>query len=201
MIAETEISQYIGSLGAKTSTPGGGAAAALTGAQAIALIEMVSQFTTGDVPEIASIIERAQRLTPTMLALGDDDANCFKALMATYTLPKSTEDEKSQRTKSIQLCLEAAATVPLNVIKTITGVIPDIVYLADHGNRNLITDVAIAASLGQSALTSSKLNVLINLKHTRNENFRGAALEIIDSIPASLRQLQNVIDEISAQLH
>ena len=201
MIAKTEISQYIENLGAKTSSPGGGAVAAVTGAQSIGLIEMVCQFTPENETAIANIVQRTQILAPKMLALGDDDVVCFEALMASYKLPKSTTSEKSERTQSIQVCLAAAATVPLNIIKIINGVIPDIQYLADYGNPNLITDVAIAASLGQSALTSSQLNVLINLKQIRDQTFRVQALGVLDSIPANLLLLQNIVDEITEQLN
>ena len=201
MIAKTEIGQYIENLGAKTSSPGGGAVAAVTGAQSIGLIEMVCQFTPENETAIANIVQRTQTLAPKMLALGDDDVVCFEALMASYKLPKSTTSEKSERTQSIQVCLAAAATVPLNIIKIINGVIPDIQYLADYGNPNLITDVAIAASLGQSALTSSQLNVLINLKQIRDQTFRVQALGVLDSIPANLLLLQNIIDEITEQLN
>ena len=203
MIAKAEIAQYIENLGAKTSSPGGGAVAAVTGAQSIGLIEMVCQFTPENKNEtaIASIVQRTQILAPKMLALGDDDVVCFEALMASYKLPKSTDSEKSKRTQSIQVCLAAAATVPLDIIKIINGVIPDIRYLADYGNSNLITDVAIAASLGQSALTSSQLNVLINLKQIRDQTFRVQALDVLDSIPANLLLLQNIIDEITEQLN
>ena len=203
MIAKAEIAQYIENLGAKTSSPGGGAVAAVTGAQSIGLIEMVCQFTPENKSEttIASIVQRTQSLAPKMLALGDDDVVCFEALMASYKLPKSTTSEKSKRTQSIQVCLAAAATVPLNIIKIINGVIPDIQYLADYGSPNLITDVAIAASLGQSALTSSQLNVLINLKQIRDQTFRAQALGVLDSIPANLLLLQNIVDEITEQLN
>ena len=201
MIAKAEIGQYIENLGAKTSSPGGGAVAAVTGAQSIGLIEMVCQFTPENETAIASIVQRTQILAPKMLALGDDDVVCFEALMASYKLPKSTDSEKSKRTQSIQVCLAAAATVPLDIIKIINGVIPDIRYLADYGNSNLITDVAIAASLGQSALTSSQLNVLINLKQIRDQTFRVQALDVLDSIPANLLLLQNIIDEITEQLN
>ena len=201
MIAKAEIGQYIENLGAKTSSPGGGAVAAVTGAQSIGLIEMVCQFTPENETAIANIVQRTQILAPKMLALGDDDVVCFEALMASYKLPKSTTSEKSKRTQSIQVCLAAAATVPLDIIKIINGVIPDIQYLADYGNPNLITDVAIAASLGQSALTSSQLNVLINLKQIRDQTFRVQALGVLDSIPANLLLLQNIIDEITEQLN
>jgi len=201
VIAKAEIGQYIENLGAKTSSPGGGAVAAVTGAQSIGLIEMVCQFTPENETAIANIVQRTQILAPKMLALGDDDVVCFEALMASYKLPKSTTSEKSKRTQSIQVCLAAAATVPLNIIKIINGVIPDIQYLADYGNPNLITDVAIAASLGQSALTSSQLNVLINLKQIRDQTFRAQALGVLDSIPANLLLLQNIVDEITEQLN
>ena len=201
MIAKAEIGQYIENLGAKTSSPGGGAVAAVTGAQSIGLIEMVCQFTPENETAIANIVQRTQTLAPKMLAHGDDDVVCFEALMASYKLPKSTTSEKSKRTQSIQVCLAAAATVPLNIIKIIHGVIPDIQYLTDYGNPNLITDVAIAASLGQSALTSSQLNVLINLKQIRDQTFRVQALGVLDSIPANLLLLQNIIDEITEQLN
>ena len=200
MIAQAEIGQYIENLGAKTSSPGGGAAAAVNGAQAIGLIGMVCQFTSENESAITAIIQRTQSLAPKMLALGDDDVVCFEALMNSYKLPKSTDSEKSKRTQSIQVCLAAAATVPLNIIKTINAVIPDIEYLTDYGNSNLITDVAIAASHGQSTLTSSQLNVLINLKQIRDQTFRAQALNILDSIPANMLLLQNIIDKITEQL-
>ena len=102
MIAKAEIAQYIENLGAKTSSPGGGAVAAVTGAQSIGLIEMVCQFTPENENEnksetaIASMVQRTKILAPKMLALGDDDVVCFEALMASYKLPKSTTSEKSE---------------------------------------------------------------------------------------------------------
>ncbi len=200
MIASTEVGKYVIALGAKTSTPGGGAAAAITGAQTSALVEMVCQFTGNNETAIAPILLRAQRLGQKMLELGDDDVSCFNALMSTYKLPRSTEAEKSKRTESIQSSLIAAATVPINVIKLINDLIPDIQYLVANGNQNLITDVAIAASLGQSTLTSSRFNVLINLKHIHDQTFKEDALAILDTIPVKLQLLQTIIDEVTEQL-
>jgi formiminotetrahydrofolate cyclodeaminase len=200
VIASTHLEEYTQNLGAKTPTPGGGAAAAVTGAQSAALAEMVCNFTKGNEQLIALIHNRSQQTRQSMLEFGDQDIASFDALMASYKRPKTTTDETTKRDEAIQSCLIAAANVPLDMIKVIHELVPDIQNLAKFGNQNLMTDVGISACLAQATLTSSRFNVLINLRQIRNKAFREKALNVLGALSKDHQLLQMVVDEISEQL-
>jgi formiminotetrahydrofolate cyclodeaminase len=200
VIASTPLGEYTQNLGAKTPTPGGGAAAAVTGAQAAALAEMVCNFTKENEHLIVPILHRSKQIRQSMLEFGDQDIASFDALMASYKLPKTTNDEATNRTEVIQSCLIAAANVPLDMIKVIHELVPDIQNLAKLGNQNLMTDVGISACLAQATLNSSRFNVLINLRQIRNKAFREKALKVLGALSKDHQLLQVVVDEISKQL-
>ena len=200
MIASTQLEEYTQNLAAKTPTPGGGAAAAVTGAQSAALAEMVCNFTKESPKDIVPILHRSQQIRQSMLKFGDQDIASFNALMASYKLPKTTEEEVTKRKEKVQSCLIAAANVPLNMIKAIHTLVPDIQILAKLGNRNLITDVGISACLAQASLSSSQFNVLINLRQIRDSAFREKALNALRTLSQDHQLLQIVMDELSEQL-
>lgn len=200
MIASTQLDEYTQNLGAKTPTPGGGAAAAVTGAQSAALAEMVCNFTKENELDIVAILHRSQQIRQSMLEFGDQDIASFDALMASYKLPKITIDEAAKRKETIQSCLIAAANVPLNMIKAIHKFVPDIQYLAKFGNQNLVTDVGISACLAQATLSSSRFNVLINLRQIRHPAFREKALSTLSLLSQDHQLLQVVVDELGEQL-
>lgn len=200
MIKTATIDEYTTALAAKTSTPGGGAAAAICGAQALALVEMVCNFTHGNDALVSPILKRAHTNREAMLSFGDQDIICFEALMASYKLSKTTEQEALKRSGTIQSCLIAAATVPLRMIELLHMLVPDLQCLARLGNKNLITDVGISASLTQSALVSSRLNVLINLRQIRDSKFKADAQSSLQALMADLIALQKIVDQISEGL-
>ena len=88
------IDSYLEALGSGAPTPGGGAAAGLTGAQACALAEMAASLTMSN-QKYAALHEEAAHwkdLCRTgrsiLLSLMDEDAKNFTALMEAVRLPK-----------------------------------------------------------------------------------------------------------------
>ena len=184
-IGSQKMADYLGSLAARQATPGGGSAAAICGAQASALTSMVANFTKGNEEAIAAILARSARNTDTFLILADDDMRAFKGVM------KANPEQ-------LQSALHAAAMVPVEVIQTVKFMLQDLEQLALFGNRNLITDVAIAAELLIAAIASSEFNVRINLKQLvdQDERFEQA----LSSAAGSTGKLRTLIDEISTEL-
>jgi hypothetical protein len=121
--ADQPIDPWLGDLGSGSPTPGGGAAAGVAAATGAALIAMVGHLTIGKSgfedldARMRSLVETADGEREAFLALADQDAQAFESVMASFKLPKETDEEKSSRTLRIQEAYEAAAEVPLQLAK------------------------------------------------------------------------------------
>lgn len=164
-IDESTLSGYMDALASKAGTPGGGAAAGVTGGQACALIEMVCRLTRGNEARVARILAHASETRTRFLTLAGEDIVKFKAVMAAWRL------RGAQREAALQPALEEAALVPLEMIDAAAGLIDDVEALAAIGNTNLVTDTGIAALLIEACIRSCRLNLLINLASITDETF------------------------------
>ena len=147
MYKESSIKKYLDDLAAKLPAPGGGSAAALNAATGAALISMVVNFTLGKPKyakyenELKKILEKTEKLREEFLDLVDLDITAYKS--------KNLRDALDVPFMVCRLCFEAIKLCPALIKK---------------GNINLISDVAVAAILLESAFASAYFNVEINLK-------------------------------------
>jgi methenyltetrahydrofolate cyclohydrolase len=77
-VGELQVSEFLDALGARTPAPASGAAAALTGAFAAALVELAARFAGDD-----AAIARARALSRRLTELADEDAAAYEAFLAT----------------------------------------------------------------------------------------------------------------------
>jgi glutamate formiminotransferase/formiminotetrahydrofolate cyclodeaminase len=165
-------------LASNSPTPGGGSAAALAGALGAALISMVGNLTVGkkkyeDVEEdINKIISSSEKLRHELSQLIEEDVKVFNNFMATYKMPKETEDEKTIRAEKIQESLIKAAKVPLKTAYKCLDIMILSQEIAEKGNINVISDAGVAVLMAEAALESAILNVKINLRMIKDEKAR-----------------------------
>ena len=184
-LREQNLAAYLDALAAKTSTPGGGAVAAVVAAEACSLIAMVANFSKDETAK--EIARRAHASIENLLELGDRDALAFDSVMKAF---KGEGDVSS-------VC-EQAADIPAQVIGICLSHVDDLEYLSAQGNPNLITDTAIASLLFDSALRSSELNILINMKgFDAIPEHLGLA---INSVPGATTRLQFIASTIRTGL-
>ncbi|HAD06702.1 MAG TPA: methenyltetrahydrofolate cyclohydrolase, partial [Anaerolineaceae bacterium] len=99
---------FLDALAAATPTPGGGSAAAHTGAVAAALVAMVARLTLGKKKYEAvkdrmwAILEQAENLRTELLRNVEEDSQAFEAVMQAFKLPKDTPEQEQQRQQAIQ---------------------------------------------------------------------------------------------------
>jgi formiminotetrahydrofolate cyclodeaminase len=173
---EMTIADFLDALAAKQSTPGGGGAAALTGSQAAALLCMVANFTVGakkyaDVQEeMKGYLAQAEALRLRLLALTDADVVAFQGVTACYAMPKETDAEKAARTEALQAALKEAARVPFETAQSAVEVMKLAKPVA-KGNSNVVSDAAVALYLAEAALHAAIVNVNINLKFIKDNDF------------------------------
>jgi methenyltetrahydrofolate cyclohydrolase len=169
MLSSLSVSEYADQLASKRPAPGGGSAAALAGALAVALGEMVGNFTVGKKKyaaveaEVHPALEQLTGLRAQLLELVDADAEAYRGVGAAYGMPGDTDDEKKNRSEAIEAALKAAAEVPRQVVLKVEQALAALPVLLEKGNPNLVSDVGVAAKLGEAALECAWLNVEVNL--------------------------------------
>jgi len=178
MLIDKKMNNFLDELASNSPTPGGGSVAALAGALGAALISMVGNLTIGkkkyeDVEEdIKKIISSSEKLRYELSQLIEEDVKVFNNFIATYKMPKETEDEKKIRAEKIQESLIKAAKVPLRVAYKCLDILSLSKEVAEKGNINVVSDAGVAVLMAEAALESAILNVKINLRMIKDEKVR-----------------------------
>ncbi len=165
---EMTLQEFSDALASTNPTPGGGSAAAVALSQSAALTVMVADITIGrdkwktgwQASETAKSI--ASPLIRDGLQLANDDTDSFVAVMASFKLPKDTEQQKVTRSSAIQETTHQAALVPLKTAKDALGLLLCQEELAVTGNANAVSDVGVASLLASAACKGALFNVHIN---------------------------------------
>lgn len=150
-------------------TPGGGSVAALAGALATALTQMVSGLTVGKKKYVAvedemkQIAVDAAELRRELHDLIERDAASYEHVRRAYSMPRESEAEKAARQDAIREALIFAAEVPLETARAAVRAAALAAAVTDRGNTNAVTDACVAALLAESACKGAALNVRINV--------------------------------------
>lgn len=177
-LTDMKSTEFLAALASSAPAPGGGGGAAMAGALAAALASMVANLTIGkekfaqQEPEVKDLLDEAEEVRQTLLALVEDDAAVFNSFMACYKLPKGTEEEKAARTVAIRKAAKQAAEVPLAIARASYRALMLAQRLVCIGNPGVITDGACSALLARAALRCAEYNVRINLGLTKDEAYK-----------------------------
>ena len=168
--AEKSLREFQDALASSDPTPGGGSAAGVALGQAAALAVMVSDLTLSkdSLQDGWTISEKVKRVAIPLLDEGLDlatqDSDAFDAVVASFRLPKATDDEKASRRVSIRSATLGAAEVPFRTASKALDLLELLPELAEKGNPNAASDVGVAGLLASAALKGAVFNVEINLE-------------------------------------
>lgn len=192
MIKDKSVQTFLDELAGKSSTPGGGSAAAVIGAMGAALLSMVANLTLGKKnyegveEDMKKLLQRTEELRGKLTDAIKADVEVFDKVMAAYGMPKDDEEAKTRRSSAIQTALKEATDVPLDCARQCAEVIRLSEPVAEMGNTNVISDAGVAVLAAYAALRSAALNVYINIGAIRDEAFveerRGQLEEIMEGM-------------------
>ena len=146
-----EIKLLLSAIGSRMPSAGGGLAGAISLALGISLLRKVIILSKGieyDIKRIDEFIEKS-------LELANEDSLTFEKLL------------KEKTFEALKNCID----VSLKIAKLCLEIVKDIEVILENGNENIISDLGISLELIKSALNSSKYNILINLKNSKDEEF------------------------------
>lgn len=190
---------FIEELASSAPTPGGGGAAAYSGALGSALSSMAGNLTVGKKKyanvedEIKKRLDALQEVRSELLDLVTRDAEAFAPLARAYGLPRETPEQIEYKRTVMQESLIGAIEVPFAIMNACARVIELSDFLAHNGNRMVVSDVATGVSFAKGALKGAALNVYVNAASLED---RELALRYTDEADRLIAECGARADEI-----
>jgi len=159
------VEPFIEQLAAPTATPGGGSAAAASGAMAAGLAHMVASMSRGKKAyvqyeaQLSEAIGRLATLREELKAAIDADAESYNVVMKAYRAARETDDGGV----GVNAALKQATSVPLGVAERSAEVSRIAETLKPITNPNMASDLTTGIALAGAALTGALSNVEINV--------------------------------------
>ncbi len=167
------VEPFIEQLAAPTATPGGGSAAAASGAMAAGLAAMVASMSRGKKAytqferQLSEAISRLSQLREELKASIDADAESYNSVMAAYK--KSRESAAADGI--VDASLKQATSVPLGVAERAREVLTISESLGPITNPNMKSDLTTASALARAVIEGALANVYINLESLKDPEF------------------------------
>ncbi len=192
------ILEFLNELALSKPTPGGGSVAALEAALGAGLLAMVTGITVRKTKD-AELKDFHGHLKLEMYEFYkyiEKDKQAFDKVMAAFKLPEDSSDDARQKESAVQDALKYAAQVPLEVCKKVLLVYPYAKTLAQKGMKGAISDVGVALHALHSGFIGARLNVLINLKSIKDEEFNTLMNTTVDSLSKQEAKMYTEIERI-----
>lgn len=199
MLADKNLKEFLKETASNSPVPGGGSVAALSAGLAAALTAMVANLTIGKKgyeeleEEMTVIAKEAEKYKDLFIEYIDKDSDAFNQVMDAFKLPKETEEEKEIRKNKIQEALKNAALVPLEVARAASKIMDIIEKVVVKGNKNAVTDGAVAAMMARTATLSALYNVKINLGSIKDAEF-------VEKTQKEVRQIEEDVVRLEKEI-
>lgn len=201
-LVDMTVQAFVEETASESPAPGGGSIAATMGAMGAALATMVANLSSHKRgwderwEEFSDWAEKGKQFHDRLLRLIDEDTDAFNRLMATFSLPKATDEEKARRTEAIQEATKHAINVPLEVMQTALDSMAVIRAMAEIGNPNSVSDAGVGALAARSAVMGAHLNVKINCGSVTDTAFVSNVRQQAQSIEDEAKRAETEILEI-----
>ena len=166
------VGEWLETLAAADPVPGGGSAAALTGATAAALVAMTARLSP-DWEDAAGVTAQALKLRGRLAGLAQVDAEVYAESLAALAAKGKEPDERRDFTLGTKLDL--AAEMPLQIAHACGDTALLAADAAEHVRPELQPDAHAAAALAAAAAEAAARLVEANLVMTAEDpRVRGA---------------------------
>jgi formiminotetrahydrofolate cyclodeaminase len=167
-----------------------------------ALVAMVAGLTIGKKKyaeveaEMQAIRVVAENLRADLTQAVDDDAASFEVLMATFKLPKETDEQKETRNNAIVKATLDAAHIPLHVSEDAVKVMELALKCARHGNLNAVSDSMSGFAMARASLTAAGYNVRININSLEDKSAGAKMLNELGELEEKAEKLEMEIRSV-----
>lgn len=172
----------------ESMAPGGGSISAYVGALGVSLGTMVANLSAHKAgwdekwETFSNWAQKGQEYKDKLLYLVDEDTNSFNQIINAFRLPKGTQEEKKIRQQAVEDATKYATEIPLQVMKTAFHSIEVMQAMIDKGLPNSLSDAGVGILCARTAVIGAYLNVRINAKDIKDQDFTNQILAEAQSI-------------------
>ncbi|CCU77881.1 COG3404: Methenyl tetrahydrofolate cyclohydrolase [Halanaerobium saccharolyticum subsp. saccharolyticum DSM 6643] len=169
MYAQKTIEEFLNDLSSSNSIPGGGSAAALSGALNAAVISFIANLTIGKEKyanvetEAQEILVESEELKKEMLLMIDKDSKILGDILDSY---------KAGDKNKVKAVCQDAVEFSMDMTKKAVRLMRLSLEISEIGNRMLASDFEVAAYIGDAAVGSAIANIKINLKSLDDQEYK-----------------------------
>ncbi len=203
-LAQMTVEGFTRETASESAAPGGGSISACMGAFAAALATMVANLSShkrgwdARWKEFSDVAEEGQKLVDELLLLIDEDTAAFNRIMACFSMPKGTEEEKAARAQALEEATLYAAQVPLKTMEASLKALPLALQMAQSGNPASASDAGVAALAAVAAIQGARLNVRINAAGLKDKTPAQPLLARANTIVQEAQAIeQQVLDTVN----
>ena len=174
---------FLEQLAAGTPTPGSGAATALPGAAAAALLAMACRVTArrASSSALTEAAARADALRHRLLGLASEDAAAYAAVIAARRVPEG------RRAAAVEAAMRDATRVPLDLARGSGEALALAAALADEVGDAVLGELAVALELGRAACAGAAVTVRLNVRDVGHTAFVAETRATLDAVEAAAR--------------
>ncbi|MCC6422848.1 MAG: cyclodeaminase/cyclohydrolase family protein [Phycisphaerales bacterium] len=162
---DVTIREFLDAAAAKKPTPGGGSVAALVGALAASMGEMVLNYSVGKkdlavyAGELKSALESFHRARRILTQLMEEDQAAFEVISTIKKLPIDNAERIDRLPAALLACIRA----PQTMAATGVAILELCDRMVDRVNYYLLSDLAVSADLAMATVRCAVYNVRVNL--------------------------------------
>ncbi|MHB9150517.1 MAG: cyclodeaminase/cyclohydrolase family protein [Thermoleophilia bacterium] len=192
---DESLRSFLLKLGGRTPEPAGGAALALAGASAAALLSLACHSGARDRKgaseagdRIRTAQSRAEELSDRMQALIDADVYAYREVTRALRLPRDTDKDLQTRGKRLDSALRAATEVPLQLAEAGLEILTVAAQVIDLVRGPVLGDLAAAVHLAEAVVKGSLRNAHINCSAMSDRDYSRATEAQIARIRKEFQQ-------------
>src|SRR5918911_386197 len=199
------LEEVLEALATPSGTPAGGAAVALTGAMAAALVELCcraggAQAGGGQVEALATYGREANALRARLVRLSQQDGAAYRRVLRARRRPAQSDVQREERERAVEAAMQAATGVPREIAAACLGVL-DIaeraVALVPH---SMLGDLVAAAGLASSCAAGAAVLMQLNVVSITDEAVRACSEVVGSDMERASARLKAIEAAVRSQL-
>jgi glutamate formiminotransferase/formiminotetrahydrofolate cyclodeaminase len=201
--ANASVNDFLIALAAKRPAPGGGSVAALAGALAAAMGEMVLNYSVGKKdlaqhePALREALNELTRARALLVELLIEDQLAFEKLTAARKACNNAGDKDPTFAAALLACIR----IPQTIGATAAAILELCERVTPMVNKYLLSDLAVCAEMAMATVRCAAYNVRVNLADvsdaTERKHFE-ASVEVL--VKKSVGLIQRTIPAIWARM-
>lgn len=172
-------------------SPGGGCVTAVVGALACSMARMAASYSNdnnapiGVRKQVADFSIKIERADKVMRRLVQEDAAAYQAMIAAAR--EARRDE--QAGIAHQDAVIAAISIPTQMAATASEVLSAMDEFKNAANKNLLSELGVAAVLADATAKAAKFSVMVNLPELHDLRVSDTAMDQVSQIITRCGQL------------